>query len=523
MGNFGYRPEDVVVLPNSGVPVANDTLGIYASQSDAAASTNLITTVTVTNGRWTWTNADYTQAWARSSNGLIWLIEDDTTIQSAVNTAIAAKPLARGETTDQWVFSATYAGNREVGFGMRGDYSFFPKAKVESDLSALTGKAVTSQASDVPGWAYTVLYAGNREPAFGMRDDGSFYPKAKVESEFSASREVFESSVQGWRWYVMYSGNREVAMGQRANGLFYPDTLNGGGSSGGGSSTNTVLWGDSLTERWASLNMLTLPGRTVIGQGIGGQTSYQIAARQGGAPARVTTDIIIPTSGSVSFTLDRRLRSDTTTTTKVVIAGVAGVFISTGPVTANPDAWCQGTFTPTTYPASPVPALAGTPVQSGFDYRSAWPILRYGRNNFKQSGTTQPNGGTDTPDQIVADLQASLVWMTDDARAHALILSIPPWVGEPYGSSLRAKLDAANNAIRDAFPTMWFDDSAILRNTDVMAAYGFTPTSQDSTDISNGYTPTSLRSDDGHFNASGYTIINALINAQYVVRGWVTP
>jgi hypothetical protein len=307
------------------------------------------------------------------------------------------------------------------------------------------------------------------------------------------------------------TGAARVFIGRRKNGTYYPDALNGGGS-GGSSTASVVRWGDSLTANSAdsSPDLASRLGRAVVVQGIGGQLSQSIAARQGGVPSRATVQGgIIPASGSVTVTLTVPIRSDVTITFPVTIAGVAGTFIAT-----DSAGYLTGTFTRTT---AGLPAVVpdGTPVQTGFPYRDMWPIYWYGRNNIKTAGAAA---------QIISDLRGSLEW--NNRRDHALILSIPPFVGEEVGTTIRTTLDGINAAIRDAFPREFVDLSARLRNPDVITATGNTPTQQDLTDIANGLTPTVFRTgssgnvDAGHFGPTGYLAINMLLAEIYTSRGW---
>src|SRR5690606_37503257 len=61
-----------------------------------------------------------------------------------------------------------------------------------------------------------------------------------------------------------------------------------------------VCWGDSLTTSSYPRFLAKLTGRTVTNRGVGGNTSAQIAARQGGRPTYVKlAGGRIPTSGAV--------------------------------------------------------------------------------------------------------------------------------------------------------------------------------------------------------------------------------
>ncbi|WIB25436.1 hypothetical protein [Curtobacterium sp. MCSS17_015] len=314
------------------------------------------------------------------------------------------------------------------------------------------------------------------------------------------------------------TGAARILIGRRKDGTWYPEEF--GGTGGGTGTTPIVRWGDSLTansESSAAQLSALLNNRTVVTQGIGGQTSQAIAARNGGVPTRVTvTGGVIPASGSVTMRLTVRLRSDLTGSTPLVVAGVAGTFVAT-----DSSDYLTGTFTRT---KAGMPAVVpnGEPAQTGYDYRDMWPIYWYGRNNFKQTDTV---GRTDFPERIVADIRGSLEW--NNCRDRALVLSIPPWVGEESGKGIRAKLDEANAALRDAFPREYVDTAARLRNADVIRATGNTPTDQDLADISNGLTPTVFRLhnsdgsvDAGHFGSVGYQALYMVIAEIYAARGW---
>lgn len=353
--------------------------------------------------------------------------------------------------------------------------------------------------------------AGNLAPAETTDSDGFSVRYDDSDTPFITFRELDDT--QGWQFAIIGNDDKLV-LGQRLDGSWYPTALTPV------TLTPIVRWGDSLTANSAgSATQLStaLGGRPVFTQGIGGQTSQQIAARNGGVPTRVTvTGGIIPASGTVGMTLTMKLRSDTTSAYPIVVAGVAGTFQAT-----DSTAYLTGTFTRTT-PGLPAVVPAGTPATAGHDSREYWPILWAGRNNFKNTGDNT---------QIVSDLQGMLDWSAQ--REHALIFSIPPWVGEEDGNgtaprtTYRDKLDLANSSIRDAFPREYVDVSARLRNADVITATGHTPTTQDLADIANGLTPTIFRTgsdgvtvDDGHLGPVGYTALYTIIAEIYTSRGW---
>lgn len=356
-------------------------------------------------------------------------------------------------------------------------------------------------------WVWAIIYQ-DREVALGMRADGSFYPDSLNPSPDtgSAVESVLLERNQGWIWAIMYQDG-EVAVGLRNDGTIYP------GDADAGKKAPIVNFGDSLSAGWASSQpaLGIKLGRQISNQGIGGQTSVQISARQGGRPTMVTvTGGVIPATGSVPVALSKALRSDSTTSVPGVLAGVAGL------IKADASPYLTGVFTRSTagfevqLPVSADGTPHPVPFQTGFAFRNHWPIFWVGRNNFK---------GENDAAQIVADLTGMMAWIGDDARQHALILSIPPWVGEEFTGS-RGRLDLANNAIRDAFPTAYVDTSAMLRSAAMLTAVGIAPTAEDLTNIANGLTPASFRSDSGHLNAKGYEALNLITEMIYTSKGW---
>ena len=133
-----------------------------------------------------------------------------------------------------------------------------------------------------------------------------------------------------------------------------------------------------------------------------------------------------------------------------------------------------------------------------------------GRNSFKDVA----------PALIVASIRAMIDYLTPRVK-RVVVMSIPPWVGEEFGTANRAKLDACNAAIQAAFPEFWLDISAWLRTEQAATAAGITFVSDDLTDIANGLTPRSLRSDSGHLNAGGNVAIGQRVHQESQIRGWM--
>lgn len=280
-----------------------------------------------------------------------------------------------------------------------------------------------------------------------------------------------------------------------------------------------VRWGDSLTSGWQGTNrdagLYSALGRSSSTSGvfgIGGQRSDQIGARQGGAPAKVSAAITIPAdTTAVALTPSIDLLQGTgvavgqTRSIAAVIMGVAGTLTATNPDTTP---WTY-TFTRTTAGFA-VQVPAGTPIQAGNAYIDHLPIIWSGRNSVNLA-----DAATDIPALIERMLKKSR------QRERALVLGIIPRAStDAIGTADRTTLDTVNAAIRDAFPAQFVDVGAWLRDPNVIAAVGYTLTTQDQTDITNGLTPTQLTSDGLHLNDAGYAVLNQAIIHEYRARGW---
>lgn len=371
-----------------------------------------------------------------------------------------------------------------------------------------------------PEWDWYLLYEGNREVAMGRRADGTYYPPILDADPAKIPDVQLEELTddQGWRFAIRYSDDGEVAFGQRRDGSYFPSFVIQGTAS---DTSPLVFVGDSIAEGWASRSapLATSLGRSIVNIGIGGQASPQIAARQGGAPARVTVSgNAIPGSGSVSVTAltesdgtpvsPLKLTGDGSRTLSVVIAGVAGVL--TG-VTSGSSA----TYTFTRSTAGEVmPCPPGSPMTAGWATRAHIPVLLGPRNDL---GPSAGDAFREPLLDIVARFRAMLDWSTSP---RALVLGVLP--RSDATAEGRANLTTLNNALRDAFPQAWADWGAYLRTDAAFAAAGITKTADDITDIANGDTPRSFRNagDIVHLNNSGYAAANHFIELTFASRGW---
>jgi hypothetical protein len=325
----------------------------------------------------------------------------------------------------------------------------------------------------------------------------------------------FISTGKGWLWRIAVAaaGRVYTQIGQREDGAYYPDALNGSAPT----KADVTIEGTSLVANWGSSSgaLSEMLGRKIVVRGNGGQRSMFVAGLSGGEPFRITlSGNKIPASGSVASTTGFVPTEPGATATLLPSLSVAGSLAGIAGVLTF-DSSGVGTFT-RSLPGLSVKVPPNTPFISGESVRSAWPILWVARNNFKASGD---------PAQVVRDLRRILAYKTADAQAHALILTEPPWPGEYAGGqypTIRTALDNVTTAQRDAFPTMFLDTAAMLRDADRLASVGITPTSEDLSIIAADGTPPSFQTEDGHLNAAAYQALNAIIAETYASRGWTS-
>lgn len=284
-----------------------------------------------------------------------------------------------------------------------------------------------------------------------------------------------------------------------------------------GGSTELVLWGDSLTQNWSNgTNLVAIQqafgADSVTNRGVSGQTSQQIAARQGGWPTFTTvTGGSIPASSAVGITPDVNFlyignQTGGTRTANAVIAGVPGVV--TMVKTADPNATFTYTFTRDT--AGVAVAVPGTvPILTGYEDRNKVMVISLGRNDYATAGTAEA---------IVPRIRGMIEWNTRNRNDHIIRL-FPASQSETLGTANRTTLNAVNDAIRRNFPRNVVDEPAWFLSENALLAEGITATATDKQNISEGVTPLSLRIDTLHYNAAAYAIINKQILAEFRARG----
>jgi len=268
-----------------------------------------------------------------------------------------------------------------------------------------------------------------------------------------------------------------------------------------------VAWGDSLTAGAgatggstgaatypAVAQALLSPPRAVMRQGVGGQSSTQIAARMNAVPILVTvTSGIIPASGSVAVTeksVNVLVNSGSYSgTMRGWLAGVEGTMTTDG--SGN---WSFARSVPGT--SLPVDANARFICAWGQYLRGYAAWLWLGRNGA-QAGRT-----------VLGDIAAAVASL---GHSRYLVGGILPSTADS-GAGL-AQLATLNGQLAGVYGDRFVNLPAILS----AAANG---TAEDSTDVAAGFVPRSLRSDHLHLNDAGYALVAQAFRAAHAAKGF---
>jgi len=269
------------------------------------------------------------------------------------------------------------------------------------------------------------------------------------------------------------------------------------------------FWGDSLTQGAGGGGVTTanvvagLLGVPTSNQGIGGQGSQSIAARQNGQPALLTvTSNQIPASGAVAVTA--------LSTTLLTGAG-GGAMSATGTLAGVPGTLAfdgtNYTFTRTT-PGATVACPAGTPfiTDIGVSYQDHVQILWLGRNTLTN------------PAQVASDTAACVAYLKN-LQKRFLVLSVLNGAGETTGTTNYNYIKTINDGFAATYGGRYLDIRSYLVQHGLADA-GITPTTQDTSDIAGDTVPTSLRADNIHLLGVGYTVVGTQIANKITSLGW---
>lgn len=278
-------------------------------------------------------------------------------------------------------------------------------------------------------------------------------------------------------------------------------------------------WGDSLTAPGSSGDWLQKLANNIgwsyYNGGIGGQGSKQIASRCGAVPTRITQAFTIPST----TTPTQVLVNDWTPCSKAGSAQLVNIKGITGQLSRSADD--IHTFT-RLEAGEEVSVGVGSYAYSvtGSLYSKRLLIIGTGRNSQMMM----------RPHEIVSTVRAMINHQKTQIK-RCIVWSVPYFPGDDINT--KARIDAINNALAQAFPEYWVDLNAWLCSSspvtfgyttinDPFTVLGVSASSQDLVDIQNKLTPISFRTSetDGHFNQLCGTAIAYRFQKELEIKGW---
>lgn len=283
--------------------------------------------------------------------------------------------------------------------------------------------------------------------------------------------------------------------------------------SGGGTSSETTAasdriaaWGDSTTSGVGASNadssypaqLQSLTGRSTFNGGVSGQTSNQIAARQGGAPALLTfPNNTLPAAGPI--VLASQSTFPITAEGPGPIAGTIGEFHGTLSYQPDSNNTPQLAFT-----RDGSGIMESIPAQSPFHPDTSGReaqinVFWMGQNNFYN-----PRG-------VKSDIAKCIVFLSNNKF---IVMSLLNAGDEGIGTTAYGQLAQINADLVQAYPDNFLDIRKILVNS-------YDPANpQDVQDHINDVPPSSLRNDNEHSNDKGYGIVARQIAAFIAAKSW---
>ncbi|RKR82663.1 hypothetical protein BDD43_2848 [Mucilaginibacter gracilis] len=269
------------------------------------------------------------------------------------------------------------------------------------------------------------------------------------------------------------------------------------------SARDISCWGDSLTQgaggvAYATqLAALLADGRNIYNNGVGGDTSPQIAFRQGGINVlcTITANTINASGATVVTPANANIMQINRTIT-------GSLFRIKGTLARLSDG--TYTFTRTLNGSNIATENQVYFIPDGTAQQNNTLIFWAGQNDPRSS-----SGVTDTLTNT-----AAMVAFTKAVNKRFLVMSV---LGANAGSSGGTGYNyiiQTNQALRDAYPDNFIDVRQLLiRSYDSSQA-------QDVIDHTNDIVPTSLRSDAVHLNTAGYGIVAQAIKDFLLFKNW---
>lgn len=278
-----------------------------------------------------------------------------------------------------------------------------------------------------------------------------------------------------------------------------------------------ACWGDSLTYGYngdgtsypavlqSSISANISKAIKVVNLGACGEDSITIAGRNGGIPYTAAEDTVIKKNTSEDLILKIRSKSGKAVSPSLYndiginpchIDGVEGTLSIAE--TGNPD---SDYIFRRKSPGSEVNVTDGDQIVTAAseEYRNYYPLIFIGTN-----------GGYDDYDDLI-EQQNSMI--TEDQRksGHFLIIGITCGSDE--------EMSDYDNVMEKEYGENYFNLRSYMVNNGLQAA-GISADSHDEKNIAAGIVPHSLRSDDVHFNKTGYEVAGKAIYMKLVSLGW---
>lgn len=278
--------------------------------------------------------------------------------------------------------------------------------------------------------------------------------------------------------------------------------------------SNIACYGDSLTawpgSNWPVNVLGAISGATAVNRGVAGQTSTDVACRQGGIkPAVTVTANQIPASGSVAVTaIDPAdgWRGSVAFGFVGVLAGVPG--------TLGYDGSGNWTFTRTTSGSvTSCPAGSQFVANQGVTDQEDVQVLWVGRNNVAQ---------TAFQDIVLRDISA----MTDQIKPlvkRYVVVSVTNGQFEGTGHAIYEKIINVNERLEALYPGRYLNLRSYMVNQCIYDL-GITPTSNDLSNIAADRMPVSIMANGGsdsiHFSDSASAKAGEFIRDFIIDKGW---
>lgn len=276
-------------------------------------------------------------------------------------------------------------------------------------------------------------------------------------------------------------------------------------------------WGSSsLVTAGANTNFAALATQLGVtnwnNQGQGGESSFQSAARFGGAPFNlIFPGNVIPASGAVNVTCTQvpsNFRNSFLKSFSGTVGGVAGTL-----------AWASTTLRFTRAAAGAEVSLSGgadfVPTLPA-SYRDGVALLWMYKNDIKWDAVANPEVNEDV---IFNNVLKTVTHLTTLGK-RALVIGI--FNDSSYSNPIwKTRLESLNNRMRDYFGDLYCDTQEYICSAKIWADTGITPTATDLTMQTQGYKANSLSVDAGHLNQVAHNaVVQNTIKPKLISLGW---